>query len=368
MASGANKSPKLGTTSSSDPHNLNNQSPTGDLELEHMYEVRDPLYKHCPFNDDWEKLESICKTLEAFDACTNIISGSEYPTSNLYFGEVQYIKKFLDRQFNDEREWLGKMVKKMKEKFDKYWNESSMLMCIGSILDPRCKFTMLELCFKDLYDANEILKKTLELKKILREIHAEYASLLRVRPASLMIDSTSSSHGGETEQQQLPVLSSVFVFCDVGMYFHVCKSLVLQFVRLEHKEILGRGDFESLIYYYFWTMGLEVQQLQDGCDVQATNIILRGLPPDVYALVNHQEAAKDIWDRVKLLMKGTELSYQERECRLYNLFDKFAYVQGETLYEYYWRFSQLINDMHTIGMTMQQVQVNTKFLNALLPE
>ncbi|GJX66429.1 integrase, catalytic region, zinc finger, CCHC-type containing protein [Tanacetum coccineum] len=106
----------------------------------------------------------------------------------------------------------------------------------------------------------------------------------------------------------------------------------------------------------------------DDCDVQATNIILHGLPPDVYALVNHQEAAKDIWDRVKLLMKGTDLSYQERECRLYNLFDKFPYVQGETLHEYYYRFSQMINDMHTIGMTMQQVQVNTKFLNALPSE
>ncbi|GJR78590.1 copia protein [Tanacetum coccineum] len=112
----------------------------------------------------------------------------------------------------------------------------------------------------------------------------------------------------------------------------------------------------------------EVQQLQDDCDVQATNIILHCLPPDVYALVNHQEAAKDIWDRVKMLMKGTELSYQERECKLYNLFDKFAYVKVETLYEYYSRFSQLINDMHNIGMTMQQVQVNTKFLNALLSE
>ncbi|GJT28901.1 hypothetical protein Tco_0909176 [Tanacetum coccineum] len=99
---------------------------------------------------------------------------------------------------------------------------------------------------------------------------------------------------------------------------------------------------------------IEAQQLQDDCDVQAKNIILHGLPPDVYALVSHQEAAKDIWDRVKLLMKGTELSYQERKCRLYNLFDKFTYVQGETLYEYYWRFSQLINDMHTIGITMQQ--------------
>ncbi|GJU09785.1 hypothetical protein Tco_1132181 [Tanacetum coccineum] len=85
----------------------------------------------------------------------------------------------------------------------------------------------------------------------------------------------------------------------------------------------------------------KAQQLQDDCDVQATIIILYGLPPDVYALVNHQEAAKDIWDRVKMLMKGIELSYQERECTLYNIFDKFAYVQ---------------------------VQVNTKFLNVLPSE
>ncbi|GKA48547.1 hypothetical protein Tco_0741505 [Tanacetum coccineum] len=41
----------------------------------------------------------------------------------------------------------------------------------------------------------------------------------------------------------------------------------------------------------------EVQQLQDDWDVQATNIILHGLPPDVYSLVNHQEEAKDIWNR-----------------------------------------------------------------------
>ncbi|GJZ56076.1 retrovirus-related pol polyprotein from transposon TNT 1-94 [Tanacetum coccineum] len=76
---------------------------------------------------------------------------------------------------------------------------------------------------------------------------------------------------------------------------------------------------------------IKAQQLQDDCDVQATNIILHDLPPDVYVLVNHQDAAKDIWDKVKLLMKGTKLSYQERECRFYKLFDKFTSVQGETL-------------------------------------
>ncbi|GKC81765.1 copia protein [Tanacetum coccineum] len=53
-------------------------------------------------------------------------------------------------------------------------------------------------------------------------------------------------------------------------------------------------------------------QLQDDFDVQRTNIILHGLPPDVYALV------KDIWDRVKLLMKGTKLSYQEFNTKFLN--------------------------------------------------
>nr|GEW93440.1 hypothetical protein [Tanacetum cinerariifolium] len=105
--------------------------------------------------------------------------------------------------------------------------------------------------------------------------------------------------------------------------------------------------------------------IEDDCDVQAKNIILHGLLLDVYALVNHQEAGKDIWDRVQTLMKGIKFSYQEREYGLYNLFDKFSHVLGETLYEYYWRFSQLIDDMHTIRITVQQVQVNTKFLNAL---
>ncbi|GJR04267.1 hypothetical protein Tco_0527251 [Tanacetum coccineum] len=93
-----------------------------------------------------------------------------------------------------------------------------------------------------------------------------------------------------------------------------------------------------------------------------------GLPPDVYAIVNHCQSAKDIWERVKLLMKGTELSYQERECKLHNEFDKFTSIKGETLHEYYLRFAQLINNVHTIGMTMHEVQVNTKFLNALQPE
>nr|GEV61801.1 ribonuclease H-like domain-containing protein [Tanacetum cinerariifolium] len=69
-------------------------------------------------------------------------------------------------------------------------------------------------------------------------------------------------------------------------------------------------------------------KLQADCDLKATNIVLQGLPLDVYALVNHHKVSKYIWDRVKLLMQGTSLSKQECDCKLHDKFDKFSYMKG----------------------------------------
>ncbi|GKA37819.1 retrovirus-related pol polyprotein from transposon TNT 1-94 [Tanacetum coccineum] len=99
------------------------------------------------------------------------------------------------------------------------------------------------------------------------------------------------------------------------------------------------------------------EKLQADCDLKAINIVLQGLPPDFYALVNHHKISKDVWDRVKLLMQGTSLLRQERECKLYDEFDKFSHVIGETLYQYYLRLPpewgkfmtdvKLARDLHT---------------------
>ncbi|GKD12257.1 retrovirus-related pol polyprotein from transposon TNT 1-94 [Tanacetum coccineum] len=85
------------------------------------------------------------------------------------------------------------------------------------------------------------------------------------------------------------------------------------------------------------------EAIQADCDIKATNIILQGLPPEVYALVSNHKVAKELWERIQLLMQGTSLTKQERECKLYDEFDKFAYKKGETL-------------------------LNTKFLNTLPPK
>nr|GEW35217.1 hypothetical protein [Tanacetum cinerariifolium] len=82
------------------------------------------------------------------------------------------------------------------------------------------------------------------------------------------------------------------------------------------------------------------EAIQADCDVKATNIILQ----------------------------GTSLTKQERECKLYDEFDKFAYKKGETLCDFYLRFYLLLNDMTINNVKLEQFQVNTKFLNTLLAE
>nr|GEY28826.1 hypothetical protein [Tanacetum cinerariifolium] len=110
------------------------------------------------------------------------------------------------------------------------------------------------------------------------------------------------------------------------------------------------------------------EAIQADCDVNVTNIILQGLPPEVYALVSTQKVAKELWERIQMLMHGTSLTKQERECKLYDEFDKFAYNKEESLREFYLRFSLLLNDMNIYNMKLEQFQVNTKFLNTLTPE
>nr|GEV34901.1 hypothetical protein [Tanacetum cinerariifolium] len=107
------------------------------------------------------------------------------------------------------------------------------------------------------------------------------------------------------------------------------------------------------------------EAIQADCDVKATNIILQGLPLEVYALVSSHKVAKELWERIQMLVQGTSLTKQERKCKLYDEFDKFAYRKGESLHDYYPRFSLLLNDINIYNMKLEQFQVNMKFLNTL---
>ena len=66
---------------------------------------------------------------------TNIISGSEYPTFNLFLIEVHRTKVLMDKKFESFDDYVRSMVQNMKQRFNKYWGECNMLMAIRATLD-----------------------------------------------------------------------------------------------------------------------------------------------------------------------------------------------------------------------------------------
>nr|GEZ42891.1 UBN2 domain-containing protein [Tanacetum cinerariifolium] len=103
-------------------------------------------------------------------------------------------------------------------------------------------------------------------------------------------------------------------------------------------------------------------------DVRATNILLQGLPKDIYKLINHNTEAKAIWDNVKMFLAGSELTKEDRESQLYDEFEHFKMLSSENINEYYVWFHKLVNDIRNIRMTMPNIQLNSKFVNKMSPE
>ncbi|GJR50903.1 hypothetical protein Tco_1401424 [Tanacetum coccineum] len=83
----------------------------------------------------------------------------------------------------------------------------------------------------------------------------------------------------------------------------------------------------------------EVKQME--ADNQAIQIILMGLPEDIYAAVDSCKTAQEIW---------------------------FTSTDGESIESYYHRFSKLMNDFKRNKHFLEKIANNLKFLNNLQPE
>nr|GEV26006.1 hypothetical protein [Tanacetum cinerariifolium] len=59
-------------------------------------------------------------------------------------------------------------------------------------------------------------------------------------------------------------------------------------------------------------------------DDQAIQIILLGLPEDIYAAVDSCETAKEIWEHVRQMMKVSDIGEQEKKEKLFNEWEKFT--------------------------------------------
>ncbi|KAF7153098.1 hypothetical protein RHSIM_Rhsim01G0156000 [Rhododendron simsii] len=113
--------------------------------------LKDPQYKCCPNDDDWNMAIDICERLKVFYEVTLLFSGTSYPTSNLFFKSVREIKMKLSEWILCENFVVSDMALKMIEKYDKYWENSHGFLGVAVVLDPRFKMSLIEYYYSSIY-------------------------------------------------------------------------------------------------------------------------------------------------------------------------------------------------------------------------
>ncbi|GJX89899.1 hypothetical protein Tco_0343225 [Tanacetum coccineum] len=101
------------------------------------------------------------------------------------------------------------------------------------------------------------------------------------------------------------------------------------------------------------------EKIQADCDMKTTNIIFQGLPANIYPLVNHHRVAKDLWERVQLLMQGTSLTKQDIECKLYDAFDNLPPEWSKFVTDV-----KLVKDLHTFNFDQLHAYIEQHELHA----
>lgn len=77
-----------------------------------VYEDKDLSYSLCPTLEEWKKAEQVLEILEILYEATQVISGSDYRTSNQFLPVIWRVKEVLNTKILDENHFIKSMVEK----------------------------------------------------------------------------------------------------------------------------------------------------------------------------------------------------------------------------------------------------------------
>nr|GEX12160.1 hypothetical protein [Tanacetum cinerariifolium] len=98
------------------------------------------------------------------------------------------------------------------------------------------------------------------------------------------------------------------------------------------------------------------------------NYLFQEIQNNIYNSVDACKNTKEIWEQIRKLMFGSDVTNHVRHSRLMDEFDNFLAKEGESLESVYERLTTLVNIMDSNNAHPIPVSINTKFLNCLQPE
>lgn len=136
----------------------------------------DKQYTCLPSDEEWKFAEDVVERLRLFFDITELFSGTDYVTANIYFTKIAEIRKKIRQWSTCGNPLVEAMSANMVTKFDKYWTDIQGLMGIATLLDPRFKTTVLQICYEDLLGlpGTACEDKVCEVKDLLADLMHEY--------------------------------------------------------------------------------------------------------------------------------------------------------------------------------------------------
>ncbi|CAN1749920.1 Putative AC transposase [Linum perenne] len=153
-----------------------------------------------PTLEDFEKVKMMVEYLHRFYLLTNLVSGTTYITSHLFFKEMcDLLDTIRGFEMNSEEE-IRAMGARMKKKIGKYWSEEcemnprlNKILSIAAILDPRQKMKHIEKCLKKVYGVDRAMDLVKEVKDTLYEMFDAYKKMLTQTPTTTSNSTTRTN-------------------------------------------------------------------------------------------------------------------------------------------------------------------------------
>ncbi|KAJ1688149.1 hypothetical protein LUZ63_019539 [Rhynchospora breviuscula] len=152
------------------------------LMLELALELKPAIMRHASLDkkfskalsdSQWGILKELVKHLKVFYEATLKLSGTKYPTLNLFFSEFCEVYLTIKRMASNEYPFIVNMGTQMHAKFNKYWSMGNSLLAIACVLDPRCKLDVVQYYMEEMCP-DECEHFISNIRECMSELYNEY--------------------------------------------------------------------------------------------------------------------------------------------------------------------------------------------------
>ncbi|KAL6585833.1 hypothetical protein OROMI_002477 [Orobanche minor] len=103
-------------------------------------------------------------------------------------------------------------------------------------------------------------------------------------------------------------------------------------------------------------------------DNRARDILYQTLDKATMVKIKNCKNAKEIWDTLALMCEGTELIKENKLTIATQKFDNFKMKSGESIDQVDARFTEIMNEINSLGKTYGNREMALKVLRSLNPE